>query len=67
VVRGRLWSKEVEAEKESLSSCSKLNVGCFKRVKDAICFYVGLEARNWIAGISYDVISNDLNSTYNSV
>lgn len=60
---GGLFKLKIEGD-DTLES---LNVGCFKRFGDAVYPYVGLEANNWVAAISYDAISNDLKSAYNSV
>ncbi len=60
---GGLFKLKIEGD-DTLES---LNVGCFKRFGDAVYPYVGLEANNWVAAISYDIISSNLKSAYNSV
>lgn len=44
-----------------------LHLGVWNRFRDALYPYVGLEAKNWLIGISYDIISSDIRSSYNSV
>lgn len=44
-----------------------LHLGVWNRFKDALYPYVGLESKNWLMGISYDIISSGIRSTYNSV
>jgi type IX secretion system PorP/SprF family membrane protein len=60
---GGLFKVKIEGD-DTLES---LNVGCFKRFGDAVYPYVGLESKNWIASISYDAVTSDLKSNYNSV
>ena len=44
-----------------------LNLGAWARFGDALYPYLGLEGKSWILGLSYDVITSKLNSSYNSV
>lgn len=44
-----------------------LHIGVWNRFGDALYPYVGVEAKNWLIGISYDIISADIRSSYNSV
>lgn len=45
----------------------QLHVGLYERFHDALCPYVGLEAKNWLLGISYDFVSSHVSSPYNAV
>lgn len=44
-----------------------LNLGCFKRFSDAVYPYAGLEAKKWLIAISYDAVTTNLKTNYNSV
>lgn len=46
---------------------NKINLGLFKRFKDSIYPMFGLEGETWTAALSYDVITSDLKTYYNSV
>jgi len=48
-------------------SIAKITIGAWKRFNDAIYPYFGIQSTKWIAGITYDVISSDLSTYYNSV
>lgn len=56
VYKARLNDKTIES----------LNIGLWNRFRDAIYPYIGLEGKNWLVGISYDVIYADIRN-YNSV
>lgn len=45
----------------------KLCIGIWDKFGYAIYPYVGLEAKEWSMGFTYDVITSDLNTYYNSV
>jgi len=45
----------------------KVSLGAWKRFKDSVYPYFGIESTKWIAGITYDIISSDLSTYYNSV
>jgi hypothetical protein len=45
----------------------KITLGAWKRFKDAVYPYFAIESTKWIAGVTYDVISSDLNNYYNNV
>ncbi len=60
---GGIYKLKIEGD----DTIESINIGCFKRFADAFYPYIGLDANNWVAAISYDVISNDLKSAYNSV
>jgi type IX secretion system PorP/SprF family membrane protein len=44
-----------------------LNIGLYNRFSDAFYPYAAIEGKKWVFGLSYDVVSNDLKSQYNSV
>jgi type IX secretion system PorP/SprF family membrane protein len=44
-----------------------LNVGVWNRFSDALYPYIGLEGKHWLLGISYDIISSQVETSYNSV
>lgn len=44
-----------------------LNLGAWARFGDALYPYLGLEGKKWVLGLSYDVITSKINSSYNSV
>lgn len=45
----------------------KLNLGLWYRFNDAIYPYVALEVKNWMIGLTYDVITSNLKNSYSSV
>jgi type IX secretion system PorP/SprF family membrane protein len=53
--------------KARLSESESLNLGLWLRLKDAIYPYVALESKNWMVGISYDVVNSEIRNSYNSV
>jgi len=44
-----------------------LHIGVWNRFRDAIYPYIALEGKNWLAGISYDVINSQIRDSYSSV
>lgn len=44
-----------------------LHIGLWNRFRDALYPYIGLEGKNWLIGISYDVINSEIRNSYNSV
>lgn len=44
-----------------------LNFGLWNRFNDAFYPYLGLEGKNWIIGLSYDVVNADISAALNSV
>lgn len=55
---------KIQAKSENLKS---INVGLWDRFGDAISPYAGLEGKNWLLGLSYDVVSSKVRTSYNSV
>jgi len=49
---------------ETLAS---FNVGAFLRVGDAIYPYVALQANRWLIGFTYDIVTSEVKTAYNSV
>jgi hypothetical protein len=45
----------------------KLNLGVWDRFNDAIVPYVGVESKDWCMGFTYDIVTSDLKTYYNSV
>lgn len=45
----------------------KLNLGVWNRFNDAIVPYVGVESKDWCMGFTYDIVTSDLKTYYNSV
>ena len=46
---------------------SSFNLGLWNRFNDALYPYVGMEGKNWMAGLSYDIVTSDLRTASNSV
>ena len=44
-----------------------LNIGIFNRFHDALYPYIGMEAKSWLLGLSYDIVTSDIRTAYNSV
>jgi type IX secretion system PorP/SprF family membrane protein len=44
-----------------------LNVGLYNRFGDAFYPYAAIEGKNWLLGISYDVVNPNIRNAYNSV
>lgn len=49
------------------NTIESLHIGLWSRFRDAICPYIGIEGKNWVIGISYDVINSEIRNSYNSV
>lgn len=46
---------------------NKINLGLFKRFNDSFYPMFGLEGQTWTSALTYDIITSDLKSYYNSV
>jgi type IX secretion system PorP/SprF family membrane protein len=44
-----------------------LHLGLWNRFRDALYPYIGIESKNWLIGVSYDVINSEIRNSYNSV
>ena len=49
------------------NTIESLHIGLWNRFRDALYPYIGLEGKNWLVGISYDVINSEIRNSYNSV
>ena len=55
---------KIKIEDENLQS---VNIGVFDRFTDAVYPYFGLETKDWLIAVSYDVVTSSIKTVYNSV
>lgn len=53
--------------KLNTAQLKSFNIGIWNRFNDALYPYIALESKNWLLGISYDVINTDIRNSFNSV